>query len=104
MVVEQIKSSDLNNTVSNTDVCLVDFFANWCGPCKMVAPILEEVSCESGVKIFKIDIEEDESSAIKYKIQHLPTVLVFKNGVEIQRFVGKQTKKTYLQAAEEASL
>ena len=60
---------------------LVDFFATWCGPCRMVAPIVEEISAErSDIKVVKVDVDEVESVAQAYGIMSIPTLMVFKNG------------------------
>ncbi|MGL5648166.1 MAG: thioredoxin [Clostridium sp.] len=68
---------------------LVDFFATWCGPCKMLAPILEELNSElSDVKIVKIDVDESPETASAYGIQSIPTMKVFKDGKDMQTIVG----------------
>lgn len=69
---------------------IVDFFAPWCGPCKMVRPILEEVKREHGtlVKFLKVNVEEDQGLAQTYKIRSIPTVILFKNGVPVEGAVG----------------
>ncbi len=68
---------------------MVDFGANWCGPCKSLLPILEEVTSEDSTKkIVKIDIDEQEELAAEYKIMSVPTLLVFKNGEVIDKSVG----------------
>ncbi|MDR0906462.1 MAG: thioredoxin [Oscillospiraceae bacterium] len=79
---------------------LVDFWAEWCGPCKMLAPVLEELAEEtkSGVKFAKLDTDANEDTAIEYGITGIPTVIIFRDGVETERFLGVKPKSVYVQA------
>ena len=65
---------------------LVDFYANWCGPCKMIAPELEKV--ESKVKVVKVDVDEFEKLAKEYGVMSIPTLILFENGKEVKRNIG----------------
>ena len=65
---------------------LVDFYANWCGPCKMIAPILEKV--ESNIKVVKVDVDVFEDLAKEYGIMSIPTLVLFENGLEVKRHIG----------------
>lgn len=88
--------------VISTGVTLVDFWAEWCMPCKMQAPIMDEVAKSVGdsATISKLNVDENPNSATKYGITGIPTSLVFKDGQEVQRFVGVQNKDTLLKAIE----
>jgi thioredoxin 1 len=70
-------------------VSVVDFYADWCGPCKMIAPILEQLGEErQDVKIVKIDVDANQKSAMQYGVRNIPTLLIVKDGIEIHRQVG----------------
>jgi thioredoxin 1 len=76
---------------------LVDFWAEWCGPCKMVAPILDELAAEydGKVKIGKVNIDDHQNLAIQYRINSIPTLLFFKNGQVVDTIVGLKSKKDF---------
>lgn len=77
---------------------LVDFFATWCGPCKMMAPVLDEVSQEVAAPIYQVDVDRETPLAQRYNVMSVPTLIVFKNGAPAQQFVGVQPKQTLLDA------
>ncbi|HOV10477.1 MAG TPA: thioredoxin [Bacteroidales bacterium] len=81
-------------------IVLVDFWAVWCGPCRILAPIIEEVASEIGKKavIAKMDTDQNKITSLKYDIRYLPTIIIFKDGVPAQRFVGTQSKETLINA------
>lgn len=87
---------------SDTPV-LVDFSAEWCGPCKMLAPIIEELADEYAgrVKVGKVDVDNSRDSAAKYGIQSVPTIMVFQGGEPVKKFVGLMAKAKLAEALDE---
>lgn len=83
---------------------LVDFWASWCAPCRMMAPVLNDVASELSGNSYvgKVNIEQYQSLAQKFKVRGIPTLILFKNGVEINRFVGVKSKDFLLQQIEKA--
>ena len=77
---------------------LIDFWASWCGPCKMMSPIVDEIASEIGEKaiIGKVNVDEQENLASKFHIMSIPTLVIIKNGQVVKSFVGVQDKKTIL--------
>lgn len=82
--------SDFSKIINSDKPALVDFFATWCGPCKMQAPILEQVKSHVGdsATIVKVDIDANRELAIQYHVQSVPTLILFKNGEPVWRGVG----------------
>lgn len=90
--------------VTKSGVVLVDFFANWCGPCKMLTPVLEDLSASmSNVTIVKVDVDNDGALAGRYGIQSIPNLIIFKDGRAVDQVVGF-TSKGELQNKLEAHL
>lgn len=68
--------------INDSKPVLVDFYANWCGPCKMMTPILQQLSSMMGdqIKVLKVDVDKNQEAAMKYQVQSVPTMLLFRNG------------------------
>jgi thioredoxin 1 len=86
-----------SEVLKSKEPVLVDFFAEWCGPCQITGPIIEELAkeYEGKVKIGKINVDENQQVAAKYGIMSIPTIIIFKNGQEIKREVGFVSKEGY---------
>ena len=85
--------------IINTNIpVLVDFYADWCGPCKMLAPILKQVkdALEDQIKIVKIDVDKNQALSAKYQVRGVPTMLLFKNGKQVWRQSGVLQKEQLL--------
>ncbi|OOP74337.1 thioredoxin [Clostridium beijerinckii] len=94
-----INSNDFVGNVENSKgVVVVDFFATWCGPCKMLAPVFEEASNDMGdkAKFFKVDVDESGNIAQKYGISAVPTMIVFKDGKPVENLPGFMPKQNIL--------
>lgn len=85
------------------DLVLVDFHADWCGPCEMLEPIVEEVAAESDAAVAKVDIDELQAIAQSFGIRSVPTLLVFAGGEQAEQLVGVQDKETILRVLEQAA-
>ena len=99
----EVQDSNFKDKVlENNKLVLVDFWAEWCGPCKTLSPIIDEVADEFGEKVdvAKVDIDQNQEYAAKYGIRNIPTVLLFKNGEIVDKQVGVAPKKKYVESIE----
>lgn len=78
---------------------MIDFWAEWCGPCKALLPVVEEMAAElpDSIKICKLNVDENTELARQFRVMSIPTCIFFKNGVETERFVGSRDKSDYLE-------
>ena len=98
-MVKEVTIDNFNEEVlSQKGTVVVDFFANWCGPCRKLAPILEEVESElaSKVKFAKINTDENIEMAKQYQVSGLPTLMIFKDGEAVERLVGLMPKSSII--------
>lgn len=89
-----VNETEFNEITKQKPLVLVDFFATWCGPCKMLSPVLEEVAAElqGDIEIINVDVDQQSSLAAAYRIMSVPTMILFKNGEAIQQISGYQPK------------
>lgn len=95
-----ITDENFLNEVENSDKpVLIDFWAAWCGPCKVIAPVVEELAkeYEGKIKIGKLDIDENQQVTMKYGVRSIPTLLLFKNGQVVDTIIGAQPKSHIVQ-------
>lgn len=95
MAVEHLTTNDFDTKVAgSTGIVLIDFFADWCGPCKMLAPIVEEIAQKNpGIKVYKVNVDEENALAVKFRVMSIPTLVVFKDGEQIKTSVGLVSKQ-----------
>lgn len=95
--MELVNKEQFNEIVNNNEIVLVDFFAEWCGPCKMLAPVLEQVAAEyPKVKIVKVDVDLEDELTQNFGIQSVPTVIFFYNSEMKQKFTGFVPKARFV--------
>lgn len=98
MEVLHITSENFEEEVLQSDKpVLVDFWATWCGPCRMLAPTVEQIAAErEDIKVGKINVDEEQELAVKYGVMSIPTLVVLRNGQEVNRSVGVKPKSAIL--------
>lgn len=102
----QITDQNFTEEVKNFNgVALVDFFAEWCGPCRTMAPVIEDLAKEykdnAKVKIGKLNVDENQASAQEFNVMSIPTILLFKNGIKVKETVGVKSKDDLKKLIEE---
>ena len=97
MEIIHLEKDNFKELIKNEEKVLIDFFATWCGPCKMLSPILEKA--ESTIKVIKVDTDEFEDLARKYGVMSIPTLVLLEDGKEIKRnigFIDKESLENFL--------
>ena len=96
MNVLNLTADNFDDIIGNGKV-LVDFWADWCMPCRMVSPVIENLAAEyeGKISVAKVDIDRESALASRYSIMSIPTVILFKDGLEVHRFIGAQPKEAY---------
>ena len=94
MEIMKVTSANFEEEVLNSDkTVLIDFYAEWCGPCKMFSPVVEAVASENeDIKVVKVNVDDAQDLAIKYQVMSIPTTVVIKEGKEVNRAVGMMSK------------
>ena len=102
-LIQTVGSNDFD-AATQSGVVLVDFFAPWCGPCRRLVPILEQIApdFEGRAKIIKVDIDQAQDLAVRFGIEHIPTLVILKNGEKVARCEGAQSADTLKAALEKA--
>lgn len=98
----EITDATLEEVLATDKLVVVDFWAEWCGPCKMIGPIIEQIGEEYKDKVVvgKVDVDDNDEAAAKYGIRNIPTVLFIKNGEVVDKVVGAGSKKVFVEKIE----
>lgn len=96
--MKDLNYQEFHEVIKNKPLVLVDFYASWCGPCKMMAPIIEElaVQLEDQVTVVKVNVDEENQLAMEYRVTSIPTLIIFKNGAPVEVAVGYRPKDAVL--------
>lgn len=99
MSVLKITNQNFDEEVLKSEkTVLIDFYADWCGPCRMMSPIIDEIAEEMGenIKVGKVNVDDNQDLAIKYNVMSIPTIIIFKKGMPMKSFIGVTSKEEIL--------
>ena len=91
-----LTDQNFNQEVESNETILIDFWAEWCGPCKKVSPILDEISNDTGLLVGKLNIDENPDKTLEYSVQSIPTMVLFRNGKPVHTVLGAMPKHKLL--------
>lgn len=94
-MIKELNSESFKEVLESKEIVLVDFYADWCGPCKMLGPIMESIAEE--VKVYKVNVDESSDLAEQYGIMSIPCVIAFKDGKDVSRSIGLKSKEEILE-------
>jgi thioredoxin 1 len=94
-------TAELSETVSEHDVVLVDFYADWCGPCQMLEPVVESIAADTDATVAKVDVDANQGLAAEHGVRGVPTLVLFADGEPVERLVGMQDEARLRSAIEE---
>ena len=93
--------NNFNEVINSNDLVLVDFWADWCGPCKKLSPILDEISDERGLLVGKLNVDENPTKMEEYSVHSIPTMVLFKSGQPVKTIIGAKPKHLLLKELSE---
>jgi len=96
-----VTDESFDNVIKSNGLVLIDFWAEWCGPCKRVAPILDEISKEHGILVGKLNIDENSVKPVEYSVSSIPTMVLFEDGVVVKTIIGAKPKHKMLEELSE---
>ena len=91
-----VTDQTFDSVVNDSNIILIDFWAEWCGPCKMVSPVLDDISESTGLLVGKLNIDENPEKTQEYSVSSIPTMVLFKDGVPVKTIIGAKPKHLML--------
>ncbi len=94
----EVNDSNFDQTLKDNQYVLVDFWAEWCGPCRMVAPVMEDIAgeYEGKIQVVKLDVDANPQTAMKFRVMSIPTIILFKDGQPVEVMVGAAPKGNFV--------
>jgi len=96
-----VTDENFSEVIASHKLVMIDFWAEWCRPCKMFSPVIEEVSVDTGVWLGKINVDENPEKTLQYEVTSLPTTILFKNGEPVKRVIGAKPKHVMIKEIQE---